>query len=229
MGIRQEGIGVIYKITSPSNKIYIGQTIDVKTRKNKYKNAACKNQVRLYNSIKKYGWDNHVFEIVEEVEYTSLSEREIFYINHYNSFIKGLNCTTGGEGAAGRVITEETRIKMSKSASGRKQSEETIKKRVVKLKGQKRTDDFKQKLSIIKQGRKLSDETKEKIRLVNLGKQTPISVHCKLIDLETNDWWEAPSLIKLSKICPISLSTLTRIKAGKITKNTIKYKLEYGK
>lgn len=229
MGIRQEGVGVIYKITSPSNKIYIGQTIDVKTRKNKYKSGACKNQVRLYNSIKKYGWENHVFEIIEEVDVMHLSDREIFYIEYYNSFIKGLNCTTGGEGNSNRIVTKETRTKMSKSASGRKQSEETIQKRVAKLKGQKRTEEFKKKLSTIKKGRKLSEETRQKIRLVNIGKQTPISIACKLINLQTKESWEAPSLIKLSKICPISLATLTRLKAGKITRNTIKYKLEYGK
>jgi hypothetical protein len=190
---------------------------------------ACKNQLRLYRSIKKYGWDNHTFEILEEVEFNLLSEREIFYIEFYNSFIKGLNCTIGGAGNTGRNITNETRAKMKKSATGRKQSKETIEKRVKKLKGKKRTDEFKQRLSVIKKGRRLSEETKQKIRLVNLGKQTPISIPCKLIDLRTNQFWEAPSIIKLSKVCPLSLPTLTRIKAGKVTKNTINYKLEYGK
>jgi predicted GIY-YIG superfamily endonuclease len=41
MGVRQKNVGCIYKITSPSNKIYIGQTIDIKTRLCKYKNMAC--------------------------------------------------------------------------------------------------------------------------------------------------------------------------------------------
>ena len=51
----------IYKITSPTNKIYIGQSIDIENRFTKYKSLDCKNQVRLYNSLKKYGFDKHKF------------------------------------------------------------------------------------------------------------------------------------------------------------------------
>jgi len=44
----------IYKITSPSGKIYIGQSINIeKTWKYRYKNLnACKRQTILYNSLK---------------------------------------------------------------------------------------------------------------------------------------------------------------------------------
>jgi len=229
MGIRQKTIGFIYKITSPSGKIYIGQTIDIKTRKCKYQNMNCKNQTRLYNSIKKYGWDKHNFEIVEEVEIENLSKKEIFYIKHFNSFLKGLNCTIGGEGNSGRKVSKETRDKMKKSATGKKQSQETIQKRVAKLKGKKRNDEFKKKLSLAKKGRKLSKETKEKIRLINLGKQTPISIPCKIINTMTGECWKAESIIKLSKECNLSVSTINRIREGKLTKNTIYYKFEHGK
>lgn len=229
MRIRQKTIGFIYKITSPTGKIYIGQTIDIKTRKCKYQNANCKNQTRLYNSIKKYGWENHSFEILEEIKIENLSEKEIYYIKYFDSFKKGLNCTIGGEGNSGRKLTKETREKMKKSAIGKKQSKETIEKRVAKLKGKKRSQEFKQRLSIIKKGRKLSEETKEKLRLINLGKQTPISIPCKITNLKTKQSWEAPSITKLSKICNLSVSTIKRIKIGKVTKNTNHYIVEYGK
>ena len=227
MGIRRKTIGFIYKITSPTGKIYIGKTIDIKTRTSKYKNTNCKNQKRLYSSLKKYGWLNHTFEIIEEAPLENLSKREIYYIEYFNSFLKGLNCTKGGDGNNGRKITEKTREKMKKSASGRKQSKETIEKRVLKLKGKKRTQEFKNRLSEIKKGRKLSEETKQKIRMINMGKQTAISIPCKLTNIKTNETWEAASLSKLAKICPISLPTIQRIKAGKVTKNTNHYKLEY--
>ena len=48
----------IYKITSPSNRIYIGQTVDFIKRKSHYRNLKRNHQIRLFNSIKKYGWDN---------------------------------------------------------------------------------------------------------------------------------------------------------------------------
>jgi group I intron endonuclease len=56
----------IYKITSPSGKIYIGQSTNIENRFNSYRILDCKKQIKLYNSLKKYGWDNHIKEIVEE-------------------------------------------------------------------------------------------------------------------------------------------------------------------
>ena len=53
----------IYKITSPSNKVYIGQSIDIEKRFSYYKRLSCKQQSKVYNSILKYGYENHVFEI----------------------------------------------------------------------------------------------------------------------------------------------------------------------
>jgi hypothetical protein len=51
----------IYKITSPSNKIYIGQSNNILYRwKYCYKKLNCKSQRHLYNSLMKYGFDNHV-------------------------------------------------------------------------------------------------------------------------------------------------------------------------
>lgn len=42
----------IYKIISPTNKIYIGQAIDIIFRINQYEKLNCKNQRKLYNSLK---------------------------------------------------------------------------------------------------------------------------------------------------------------------------------
>ena len=65
----------IYKITSPTNKIYIGQSTNIKQRWNDYnKMIRCKRQTRLYNSLKKYGPKNHIFEILEEC-----SESQLFH------------------------------------------------------------------------------------------------------------------------------------------------------
>jgi len=55
----------IYKITSPTGRVYIGQAIDILKRKNRYSLLNCKNQHRIYNPLKKYGWVNHQFDIIE--------------------------------------------------------------------------------------------------------------------------------------------------------------------
>ena len=50
-------------ITSPLNKIYIGQSINIENRWKQYKRLGCKKQIKLYNSFIKYGVENHTFEI----------------------------------------------------------------------------------------------------------------------------------------------------------------------
>lgn len=60
--------GYIYMLVSPSNKKYIGQTINIKTRFNRYKNLHCKNQRKLYNALAKYGFDKFKISIIKTVE-----------------------------------------------------------------------------------------------------------------------------------------------------------------
>lgn len=66
----------IYKITNPKGKIYIGQSIDIERRFKEYKGVYCKNQRKLYYSLKKYGWENHKFEVIEECNEKNLIQRE---------------------------------------------------------------------------------------------------------------------------------------------------------
>ena len=63
--------------------------------------------------------DNFIWEIIEEVEIESLSEREIFWIKYFKSYDKnlGYNRTFGGEGG---VPTLETRQKLSLRSKGEK-------------------------------------------------------------------------------------------------------------
>lgn len=114
----------IYKITNPKGKIYIGKSIQVESRIQKYKYNN-PNQPKLNNSIKKYGFENHDVEIIEICKADQLDNREIHYINHYNSVEKGLNLTYGGEGG---IPSKETRNKKSKSMMGKTHSVETRKK-----------------------------------------------------------------------------------------------------
>ena len=66
----------IYKITSPTKKIYIGQSIDVNDRFTKYKRLNCDNQTILIRSFRKYGVDSHKFEILEECLESELNDKE---------------------------------------------------------------------------------------------------------------------------------------------------------
>lgn len=118
-------MGYIYKITTPSNRVYIGQTTNLKNRIYHYSTNDCQHQKVLYNSLKKYGFDNCKFEIIEETNSEVINQRETYYIDYYKSNItkypefRGLNCTDGGDGVRGYKLSEETRKKMSDAKKGK--------------------------------------------------------------------------------------------------------------
>jgi len=82
----------VYKFTSPSGKIYIGQTSNFNRRKTEHRYAS-KNKInKLYSSFNKYGMDNHKFEILFlSNDVYEKNKMEQFYINFYNSVELGLN------------------------------------------------------------------------------------------------------------------------------------------
>jgi len=107
--------GLIYKITSPSNRIYIGQTINFERRVNNYKKLNCKTQIRLYNSFLKYGFDSHKIEVVENCKFDELNNRERYYQELFDCINKGLNLIYTNTSEKKKVVSEETRKKMSES------------------------------------------------------------------------------------------------------------------
>jgi len=115
----------IYKIISPTNKIYIGQSINIEKRFKQYKRLDCKKQPKLYNSFKKYGVENHVFEILEECFIDNLNTREIFWKQISNSINEGLNCELFDIGQGPR--SAQVKDKISKSMLGKPKTEEHCK------------------------------------------------------------------------------------------------------
>lgn len=102
----------IYKITSPNNSIYIGQSNDIEKRRKHYTPNRCKKQRLINNSLIKYGYKNHKFEIIhelpEDVEQKILDNYEIIYYNFYkNNGFRMLNLKQCGNG--GGKHSEETK------------------------------------------------------------------------------------------------------------------------
>ncbi|MEI6186954.1 MAG: NUMOD3 domain-containing DNA-binding protein [Alphaproteobacteria bacterium] len=112
----------IYKITSPSDRIYIGQSLDIYNRFKGYKNIhiKLKKQPILYNSFLKYGVANHIFEIVEECSIELLNDRERYWQEFYEVTEKGLNCILTKTNSKKGVFSTQTRENMSKAFTGRK-------------------------------------------------------------------------------------------------------------
>jgi group I intron endonuclease len=108
----------IYKITSPSGKIYIGQSTNIKQRWEDYnKMIRCKRQPRLYNSLRKYNPQNHIFEVIEECNEVQLLERETYWKEYYKVLeVPSLCCRMDGKGGK---LSKHTRNKMSKAKLGK--------------------------------------------------------------------------------------------------------------
>lgn len=99
---------IVYKATSKTTgKVYVGITTNsLEYRKNQHKRAASEGQknYHFYNAIQKYGFDDFVFEVIEDdiTDIKTLQDREVYWIKFYNSYEEGYNSTRGGEGAVVR-------------------------------------------------------------------------------------------------------------------------------
>lgn len=117
----------IYKITSPTGKIYIGQSKHIEIRFRQYKNInQSKNQHRLHRSFVKYGVENHLFEIIYECDFSELNKMERYFQDVYFKLSnkKSLNCVLTDSGIQKKEVSKETREKMSKANKGKKLSQE---------------------------------------------------------------------------------------------------------
>ena len=149
----------IYKITSPSKRIYIGQSIDIEKRFNTYKRLDCKSQTILYRSLLKHGVNKHKFEILCECEVNELNDKERYYQDVFSAIGKnGLNCSLTKSTDRSGKLSEETCKKIIKSLKGNK-----------RFLGKKHTNEAKIKISESSKGnkhnlgKKLSEETKLKM------------------------------------------------------------------
>jgi len=96
--LKAEIICGIYKITSPSNKVYVGKSINIYSRWNSYRTSNCINQVRLYKSLKKHTPEKHLFEIIYVCNSLELDFYEQKYIVEFDCLgVKGLNSLYKGK------------------------------------------------------------------------------------------------------------------------------------
>ena len=170
---------VIYKITSPSNKVYIGQSWSWIKRKSVYRRLACKSQTHLYNSLVKYGFENHSFEILEELPESILQEEldklEIYYWQEYiNNGYEMLNVREPGRGGkSSPESVEKCRQTRKERAAlrGYWYSEESIKRRALSQTGLKRSPEHCARMSQIHKGKVVPKESIEKMRKALTGRK----------------------------------------------------------
>lgn len=166
----------IYKITSPSGKVYIGQSWDILERWRHYKSSyPLRSQPKIANSLRKHGAASHKFEIVvwfsAGCNQAALDEHECREIaEHRARGVALLNLRDGGR--SGRPAPESSaKMVATRRANGSYSfSDETRERMSASRKGKSRaplSPEHKEKLRQLFTGRSLSDATKEKLRITS--------------------------------------------------------------
>jgi group I intron endonuclease len=90
----------IYKITNNiNNKVYIGQSVNLKDRLKTHIKKGLGAEVatnnKLYQSLKNEGVENFSYNIVEYCTREELNQKEKFWIEYYHAYDYGYNETRG--------------------------------------------------------------------------------------------------------------------------------------
>ncbi len=179
--------GVIYCFHCIFNgKKYIGKSINLSSRLGRHRTNV-KNNVttKFYTAVRKYGWDGFIFGIIEECEEFKLDEKEIYYIEKYNTLSEGYNMTSGGDGGKTWDVPKDVREKHSERMKTFKHTDEAKKKISEANKGRKWSEDAKRKLSEKLKGKNppppMSDEMKKKMSDIRKGIPRPKDVVERMI------------------------------------------------
>lgn len=199
----------IYKITSPTNKVYIGQSTNIEKRFKAYFKLRCKSQIKLYRSFIKHGVENHTFEILLECEIHELNNKERYFQDLYSVIgLKGLNCQLINTSYQNGALCVETRLKIGIQRRGRKHTEET--KKLIGMNNSKRiiTEETKNKISNSLKGIKLCKERSDKSNFTR-----------RKVILDTSNGVFYFGIIEAAKYNNINYQTLGAQLRGKKTKS----------
>lgn len=114
----------IYKIESPSGKVYVGQSNNIKRRFIEHKSYTSRTNTKLGSAIRSYGFDNLNFSVLYECNCQSgrnILENVIIDVNNLTE--KGLNHLDGGESFSsnpfkGKSHSESFKKRMSELRKG---------------------------------------------------------------------------------------------------------------
>ena len=176
-----EKLFVVYKHTSPINKIYIGIT-QQKLYKRFQNGMGYKNNKYFNSAIQKYGWENFKHEILfDNLTKEDACKKEIELISFYKSNQRefGYNLSSGGEF---NIPSEDAIKNLIKINTGKHLSQQT-----------------KNKISETQKGRFISNETRIKMSLSHIGlirseshkRNNAIAKYKKVKCIETNEIFDS--------------------------------------
>ena len=141
---------VVYCAVNKANgKRYVGKSSNWPAQRLEHKRT--KLSTHFGRAIRKYGIDGFRWDILfANANDAALARAEAAFIALYGCRSEaGYNLTDGGEGAPGRVHSEETKRKIGDALMGRKNPETAA-----RMRGRKHTAETKVKLSALAKGRK---------------------------------------------------------------------------
>lgn len=175
-----------------TNKKYIGQSINIDDRWSKHKSELRSNSHDndyLQKAWNKYGEDNFRFYILEECNSSDLNEREIYYINLYQTldYKNGYNLKEGGQyGAVSEYgnskrkqslkrTYENTDLREKRKLDALKQwTDPVIKSKILGknngMYGKTHTEEAKKKISDAQKGRISSRRNLQPVLCIELNK-----------------------------------------------------------
>jgi len=206
--------GIYRWVNKVNGNTYIGSSVNLSRRFRVYYDFSylsvriAKSKSLINSAILKHGYSNFQLEILEYCTKENAISREQYYIDllkpEYN-----LNSTAGSR--LGSVHTEETKLKMSKSATGRKHTEQSKKLLSLASKGMNNP--------IF--GKPRSEETKALISLARLGKSflsesiidkmsEDNGTALRVLDLKTNETSIYTSITRAAKAMGVTQPPLSR-------------------
>ena len=196
---RKSKISGIYKIVNKINgKFYIGSSEDILDRWYKHQNLLNRKihkNTKLQNAWIKYGADNFLFILVENIEKERLLEIEQNYLNECSEFPDN---------------NYNINYYVNSIMRGRKHSIESRKKMSAAQKGKTQSIESKIKNANSNRGRKHSEETKEKMRKSSLGKSNDKTIYT-FFNIKTKQEFVGTQLDFRDKIPNLHITGVSKI------------------
>lgn len=189
----------IYRITCTANgKIYVGSSVDIQSRWRGHRSDLNRNihgNKHLQGAWNKYGESSFVIEIVELVMPWSLTDREQYWIDKLQACDRrvGYNMNKLADrppSPVGRIVSPETRQKISAAQKGRKKPLNQT-----------------EKAARLRRGRRVSPETRAKMSAAQSGKKMKPESIAKTVAARERRWLlvsplgQSLSIINLNKFC----------------------------
>ena len=163
-------MGILYLITAPNGKQYVGVTTQTLSRRWSGHCTSARRGARthLHTAIRKHGPENFIIEAIDEAdteeELAALEVKGIADRGTFTDRTLGYNMTEGGEGITGHRHTEQTKAKMSETRMGHDTPDETRRKIAVSNTGKRHSQETRRKISEAKSGAEYSEEHMEKLQ-----------------------------------------------------------------